>query len=181
MFYYKFDEVVDDVGRYTFVEDNDVDAIEKVYHTLDGKNCIVSTEKEVDISIQPENIKLTKIDEATFKSLRETTLEWPNEWSQVKILRDEEMSKKTTEVSDITIDIDETAMNRIQRGITLANAQFNLLLAQGKTPQEAANVFQTQIEWKTSDNKFHQFTILEAIEALKNGISIQSEVWKKYG
>lgn len=133
-----------------------------------------------DESFLKLNAGLVEIKAEEFEELKKKSATYTLEWEQIKRERAAELAAAAVEVRKILLDADEVAMSRIARGVSVANAQFNLALAAGKSAAEAGKVYETKVQWKGKDNSFYEFTLKELLNALELGIANQQKLWSEY-
>ncbi|WP_294962034.1 hypothetical protein [Sulfurimonas sp.] len=89
------------------------------------------------------------------------------------------ISKSTSEVHTILYDTDEKSMDRMNRIVSLANAEYNYRVSVGETPASAYEVtYKTQtIDWTGADNKSHKVMVESIVQALRAGMINMGEIW----
>jgi hypothetical protein len=99
-----------------------------------------------------------------------------------KAYRADEVGKQTVTVAGLSFDADETAMDRIDRVIDLANWKFNQLTASGVSASDAyAAIYNTQVPWKTADNNLVQITVETLCQVQELAVNSLATIWVKYG
>ena len=94
----------------------------KIYSTAEGKVCSVDgTDDEILEWLDAQVVEMTDIDVATFTLEKSQSEQWMLEWQFMKKQRANELTSATVVVNSIEYDADETAMDRIDRILTLAN------------------------------------------------------------
>ena len=155
----------------------------KIYSTEEGKVCSVdATDDEISVWLDAQVVEMTDIDVATFTLEKSQSEQWMFEWQFMKKQRAQELVSSTVVVNSIEYDADETAMDRVDRILTLANWKFNQAVAGGMAAPEAyAAVYKTTVVWKGNDNKFHESKIETLAAAQESAINNMKTVWEKYG
>lgn len=158
----------------------------KLYTTNDDKNCLVEVKDEsvfyLGLKGQPQELQIVEIPKEEFDTLKLNTREWSGEWEQVKIKRAEDIADSKVEVNKIKLDADEISMDRIDRILTVASCQYIQAIANGKPSTEAyKQIFKdTKIPWKTTENKFHEFSVEELITAQNEALKNMQAKWAQY-
>ena len=155
----------------------------KIYSTEEGKVCSVdATDDEISVWLDAQVVEMTDIDVATFTLEKSQSEQWAVEWNFIKKQRAQELTSATVVVNSIEYDADETAMDRVDRILTLANWKFNQAVAGGMTVAEAyAAVYKATVVWKCEDNEFHDIQIESLAAAQESAINKMKTVWEKYG
>jgi hypothetical protein len=100
----------------------------------------------------------------------------------IKMYRQKELVGSAVVVDSIEYDADETAMDRIDRILTLANWKFNQAIAGGKSAAEAYTaVYNTNVLWKGKDNKFYEIPVETLAATQESAINEMRAAWEKYG
>ena len=160
-------------------------AVDKIrIYTIGGsKVCSVdATDDEISAWLDAQVVEMTDIDVATFTLEKSQSEQWMLEWQFMKKQRAQELTSATVEMNSIEYDADETAMDRVDRILTLANWKFNQAVAGGMAAPEAyAAVYKTTVVWKGNDNEFHNIQIESLAKAQEEAINKMKTVWEKYG
>ena len=155
----------------------------KIYSTEEGKVCSVDgTDDEISVWLDAQVVEMTDIDVATFTLEKSQSEQWMLEWQFMKKQRAQELTSATVVVDSIEYDADETAMDRIDRILTLANWKYNQAVTGGMAAPEAyAAVYKTTVLWKGKDNEFYDIQIESLAKAQESAINKMKTVWEKYG
>ena len=155
----------------------------KIYSTAEGKVCSVDgTDDEILEWLDAQVVEMTDIDVATFTLEKSQSEQWMLEWQFMKKQRAQELTSATVVVNSIEYDADETAMDRVDRILTLANWKFNQAVAGGMAAPEAyAAAYETTVVWKGKDNEFHDIQIKSLAKAQEAALNKMKTVWEKYG
>ena len=155
----------------------------KIYSTEEGKVCSVdATDDEVSAWLDAQVVEMTEVNIAEFLEKKEQSEQWAVEWNFIKKQRGNELTSATVVVDSIEYDADESAMDRIDRILTLANWKFNQAVAGGKSAAEAYTAaYSTTVVWKGKDNKFHEIQIETLATIQESAINEMKTVWEKYG
>ena len=154
----------------------------KIYSTEEGKVCSVdATDDEISVWLDAQVVEMTDIDVATFTLEKSQSEQWMLEWQFMKKQRAQELVGSAVVVDSIEYDADETAMDRIDRILTLANWKFNQAVAGGMAAPEAyAAAYKATVVWKGKDNEFHDIQIETLAAAQESAINKMKTVWEKY-
>jgi len=89
------------------------------------------------------------------------------------------ISKSTAEVHTILYDTDEKSMDRMNRIVSLANAEYNYRVSVGETPASAYEAsYKTQtVDWTGADDKPHKVMVESIVQALRVGMTNMGEIW----
>lgn len=155
----------------------------KVYPSSDVKVCSVDADDALIAEwIEAQVVEMAEITMAEFETIRAESKQWHLEWQFLKKQREGELTRSSVVVNSIEYDADETAMDRIDRILTLANWKYNQAVAAGMSPVEAyAEVYKTTVTWKGRDNAFHDIQIESLALAQQTAINAMKSVWEKYG
>jgi hypothetical protein len=154
----------------------------KVYPSSDVKVCSVDADDALVAEwLDAQVVEMIEITIAEFQTKRAESEQWLLEWQFLKKQRERELTSSSVVVNSIEYDADETAMDRIDRILTLANWKYNQAVAGGMSPVEAyAAVYKTTITWKGRDNEFHDIQIESLAKAQEAAINKMKTVWEKY-
>ncbi len=89
------------------------------------------------------------------------------------------ISQSTAEVHTILYDIDEKSMDRMNRIVSLANAEYNYRVSVGETLASAYEAsYKTQtVDWTGADDKPHKVMVESIVQALRAGMINMGEIW----
>lgn len=154
-----------------------------VYGTSDEKVCSVDVDDtNLALWLSIQEVPMLEISIEMFTQVRAGSEQWHYEWAHQKRQRAKEMEEATAVVDTVGYDADETAMDRIDRVLTLANWKYNQAIASGLSPMDAYSaVYKTIVSWKGKDNAFHD-TDIEGLATLQEAaMASMKVVWEKYG
>lgn len=99
-----------------------------------------------------------------------------------KALRSEDVLNLIVTVNAIDFDADEESQDRMSRVVSVANAQYNKLIASGATPGDAytAIYHDNTVKWVGADNKEHLITIETLAAALDASVRLMGQKWIEY-
>ena len=131
---------------------------------------------------QPSQINLTEIQEDEYLALRNANRVYKMELAQSHLERAAELSSSVVnlETPAVELDANEEAMIRFTYLVTLANAKYNLAVAQGTAPSEAVKIYDTSFNWKGADNTWKQIKISDIANALEKSVMNLQLIWTKY-
>lgn len=154
----------------------------KIYPTAEGKVCSVDgTDEEILEWLDAQVVEMSEIDVDAFRLGKSQSEQWKLEWQFMKKQRACELAIATVVVNSIEYDADETAMDRVDRILTMANWKFNQAVAGGMSAAEAyAAVYKTTVVWKGKDNEFHDIQIESLAKAQEAAINKMKTVWERY-
>jgi len=93
-----------------------------------------------------------------------------------------EMGSATVTVNGVPYDADEDSMDRMNRIVSLANAEFAYRLSVGEAYASAyTNSYKIQqVTWTGADNIVHTVQIESIVEALRQSMINMGNIWGKY-
>jgi hypothetical protein len=180
--YYRFNDLKTDDAVLSLVFHNIDNEKIKVYKTDDEKVCSIDADTaEHDTWLAAQLVDMNEITFDEFFVLRAQSKAWQLEWQFTKELRQKELDDAAVAVNTIEYDANESAMNRVDRILTLAGWKFNQALAAGATAAEAyESVYKITVPWKGRDNEFHDVQIESLAKAQEAAINNMRVVWEKY-
>ena len=171
-------------------ENQDLKVLVKDYFLEDYENrehiCEVKYLTEKNLTAwkkeQSKQINLTEISYQDYKTLRDANRVYKMELSQTKAVRGNELEKSTInmETPNVELNSNEEAMIRYTYLVTLANAKYNLAVASGTAPEEAAKLYETKFRWKTYQNEWQEMSIKDLATALEKSVMNLQVIWTKY-
>lgn len=181
--YYRFNDLKTDDAVLSLVFHNIDNEKIKVYKANDDvKVCCIDAETaDHDTWLAAQIVDMTEIAFDEFFVLRAQSKAWQLEWQFTKELRHKELDTASVAVNTIEYNANESAMDRVDRILTLANWKFNQALAAGDTAAAAyENVYKITVPWKGRDNEFHDVQIESLAKAQEAAINNMRVVWEKY-
>ena len=140
-------------------ENQDLKVLVKDYFLEDYENrehiCEVKYLTEKNLTAwkkeQSKQINLTEITYDEYKALRDENRVYKIQLAQTKAIRGNELENSTINIENPNVELNsnEEAMIRYTYLVTLANAKYNLAVASGTAPEEAAKLYETKFRWKT--------------------------------
>ena len=171
-------------------ENQDVKVLVKDYFLEDYENrehiCEVKYLTEKNLTAwkkeQSKQINLTEITYDEYKALRDENRVYKIQLAQTKAVRGNELENSTInlETPNVELNSNEEAMIRYTYLVTLANAKFNLAVASGTAPEEAAKLYETKFRWKTYQNEWQEMSIKDLATALEKSVMNLQVIWTKY-
>lgn len=171
-------------------ENQDVKVVVKDYFLEDYENrehiCEVKYLTEKNLTAwkkeQSKQINLTEIAYEEYKSLRDVNRVYKLQLEQIKANRGNELENSKINIENPNVDLNsnEEAMIRYTYLVTLANAKYNLAVASGTAPEEAAKVYDTRFRWKTYQNEWQEMSIKDLATALEKSVMNLQVIWTKY-
>ena len=171
-------------------ENQDLKVLVKDYFLEDYENrehiCEVKYLTEKNLTAwkkeQSKQINLTEITYDEYKALRDENRVYKMELAQTKAVRGNELEKSTInmETPNVELNSNEEAMIRYTYLVTLANAKYNLAVASGTPPEEAAKLYETKFRWKTYQNEWQEMSIKDLATALEKSVMNLQVIWTKY-
>lgn len=171
-------------------ENQDVKVVVKDYFLEDYENrehiCEVKYLTEKNLTAwkkeQSRQINLTEIAYEEYKTLRDANRVYKLQLEQIKATRGNELENSKINIENPNVDLNsnEEAMIRYTYLVTLANAKYNLAVASGTTPEEAARIYETRFRWKTYQNEWQEMSIKDLATALEKSIMNLQVIWTKY-
>lgn len=153
------------------------------YDTGSVKVCSVDYADATELNdwLSAQIIPLTEITKDEFVAARSQSKAWQLQWQFIKSIRQKELDSAAVAVNSIEYDADESAMDRVDRILTLAGWKFNKALAAGATAAEAYDgAYKITVPWKGTDNEFHDVQIESLAQAQEEAIHNMRSVWEKY-
>jgi hypothetical protein len=100
-----------------------------------------------------------------------------------KALRSEEIVNQTVIYNGMEFNADETAMDRMDRIVDIANWKYNSAIAQGMTPADAyqAVYIENTVPWKLFNNTLVTVTVDTLCHVQELALNKLGETWVKYG
>lgn len=101
----------------------------------------------------------------------------------LRAVRSEEILNQTVTYNGMEFDADETAMDRMDRIVDIANWKYNSAIAQGMTPADAYQAVYNDntVPWKLSNNTFVTVSIDTLCHVQELALNKLGETWVKYG
>lgn len=171
-------------------ENQDLKVLVKDYFLEDYENrehiCEVKYLTEKNLTAwkkeQSKQINLTEITYDEYKALRDENRVYKIQLAQTKAVRGDELENSTInlETPNVELNSNEEAMIRYTYLVTLANAKYNLAVASGTAPEEAAKVYDTRFRWKTYQNEWQEMSIKDLATALEKSVMNLQVIWTKY-
>lgn len=171
-------------------ENQDLKVLVKDYFLEDYENrehiCEVKYLTEKNLTAwkkeQSRQINLTEIAYEEYKSLRDENRVYKLQLEQTKAIRGNELENSKINIENPNVDLNsnEEAMIRYTYLVTLANAKYNLAVASGTTPEEAAKIYDTRFKWKTYQNEWQEMSIKDLATALEKSVMNLQVIWTKY-
>lgn len=171
-------------------ENQDLKVLVKDYFLEDYENrehiCEVKYLTEKNLTAwkkeQSKQINLTEITYDEYKALRDENRVYKIQLAQTKAIRGNELENSTINIENpnVVLNSNEEAMIRYTYLVTLANAKYNLAVASGTAPEEAAKVYDTRFRWKTYQNEWQEMSIKDLASALEKSIMNLQVIWTKY-
>ena len=131
---------------------------------------------------QSKQINLTEITYDEYKALRDENRVYKIQLAQTKAIRGNELENSTINIENPNVELNsnEEAMIRYTYLVTLANAKYNLAVASGTAPEEAAKLYETKFRWKTYQNEWQEMSIKDLATALEKSVMNLQVIWTKY-
>lgn len=171
-------------------ENQDLKVLVKDYFLEDYENrehiCEVKYLTEKNLTAwkkeQSKQINLTEITYDEYKALRDENRVYKIQLAQTKAIRGQELENSTINIENPNIELNsnEEAMIRYTYLVTLANAKYNLAVASGTAPEEAAKLYETKFRWKTYQNEWQEMSIKDLATALEKSVMNLQVIWTKY-
>lgn len=171
-------------------ENQDLKVLVKDYFLEDYENrehiCEVKYLTEKNLTAwkkeQSKQINLTEITYDEYKALRDENRVYKIQLAQTKAVRGNELENSTInlETPNVELNSNEEAMIRYTYLVTLANAKYNLAVASGTAPEEAAKLYETKFRWKTYQNEWQEMSIKDLATALEKSVMNLQVIWTKY-
>ena len=171
-------------------ENQDLKVLVKDYFLEDYENrehiCEVKYLTEKNLTAwkkeQSKQINLTEITYDEYKALRDENRVYKIQLAQTKAIRGQELENSTINIENpnVKLNSNEEAMIRYTYLVTLANAKYNLAVASGTAPEEAAKLYETKFRWKTYQNEWQEMSIKDLATALEKSIMNLQVIWTKY-
>ena len=171
-------------------ENQDLKVLVKDYFLEDYENrehiCEVKYVTEKNITAwkkeQSKQINLTEITYDEYKALRDENRVYKIQLAQTKAIRGNELENSTINIENPNVELNsnEEAMIRYTYLVTLANAKYNLAVASGTAPEEAAKLYETKFRWKTYQNEWQEMSIKDLATALEKSVMNLQVIWTKY-
>ena len=171
-------------------ENQDLKVLIKDYFLEDYENrehiCEVKYLTEKNLTAwkkeQSRQINLTEIAYEEYKNLRDANRVYKLQLEQIKATRGNELENSKINIENPNVDLNsnEEAMIRYTYLVTLANAKYNLAVASGTSPEEAAKIYDTRFRWKTYQNEWQEMSIKDLATALEKSIMNLQVIWTKY-
>lgn len=171
-------------------ENQDLKVLVKDYFLEDYENrehiCEVKYLTEKNLTAwkkeQSKQINLTEITYDEYKALRDENRVYKIQLAQTKAVRGDELENSTInlETPNVELNSNEEAMIRYTYLVTLANTKYNLAVASGTAPEEAAKVYDTRFRWKTYQNEWQEMSIKDLATALEKSVMNLQVIWTKY-
>ena len=171
-------------------ENQDLKVLVKDYFLEDYENrehiCEVKYLTEKNLTAwkkeQSKQINLTEITYDEYKALRDDNRVYKIQLAQTKAVRGDELENSTInlETPNVELNSNEEAMIRYTYLVTLANAKYNLAVASGTAPVEAAKLYETKFRWKTYQNEWQEMSIKDLATALEKSVMNLQVIWTKY-
>lgn len=171
-------------------ENQDLKVLVKDYFLEDYENrehiCEVKYLTEKNLTAwkkeQSKQINLTEITYDEYKALRDENRVYKIQLAQTKAVRGDELENSTInlETPNVELNSNEEAMIRYTYLVTLANAKYNLAVASGTAPEEAAKLYETKFRWKTYQNEWQEMSIKDLATALEKSVMNLQVIWTKY-
>ena len=171
-------------------ENQDLKVLVKDYFLEDYENrehiCEVKYLTEKNLTAwkkeQSKQINLTEITYDEYKALRDENRVYKIQLAQTKAIRGNELENSTINIENPNVELNsnEEAMIRYTYLVTLANAKYNLAVASGTAPEEAAKLYETKFRWKTYQNEWQEMSIKDLATALEKSVMNLQVIWTKY-
>lgn len=171
-------------------ENQDLKVLVKDYFLEDYENrehiCEVKYLTEKNLTAwkkeQSKQINLTEITYDEYKALRNENRVYKIQLAQTKAIRGNELENSTINIENPNVELNsnEEAMIRYTYLVTLANAKYNLAVASGTAPEEAAKLYETKFRWKTYQNEWQEMSIKDLATALEKSVMNLQVIWTKY-
>ena len=171
-------------------ENQDLKVLVKDYFLEDYENrehiCEVKYLTEKNLTAwkkeQSKQINLTEITYDEYKALRDENRVYKIQLAQTKAIRGNELENSKINIENPNVDLNsnEEAMIRYTYLVTLANAKYNLAVASGTAPEEAARIYETRFRWKTYQNEWQEMSIKDLATALEKSVMNLQVIWTKY-
>ena len=171
-------------------ENQDLKVLVKDYFLEDYENrehiCEVKYLTEKNLTAwkkeQSKQINLTEITYDEYKALRDENRVYKIQLAQTKAIRGQELENSTINIENPNVELNsnEEAMIRYTYLVTLANAKYNLAVASGTAPEEAAKIYETKFRWKTYQNEWQEMSIKDLATALEKSVMNLQVIWTKY-
>ena len=171
-------------------ENQDLKVLVKDYFLEDYENrehiCEVKYLTEKNLTAwkkeQSKQINLTEITYDEYKALRDENRVYKIQLAQTKAIRGQELENSTINIENPNIELNsnEEAMIRYTYLVTLANAKYNLAVASGTAPEEAAKLYETKFRWKTYQNEWQEMSIKDLATALEKSVMNLQVIGTKY-
>ena len=171
-------------------ENQDLKVLVKDYSLEDYENrehiCEVKYLTEKNLTAwkkeQSKQINLTEITYDEYKALRDENRVYKIQLAQTKAIRGNELENSTINIENPNVELNsnEEAMIRYTYLVTLANAKYNLAVASGTAPEEAAKLYETKFRWKTYQNEWQEMSIKDLATALEKSVMNLQVIWTKY-
>ena len=171
-------------------ENQDLKVLVKDYFLEDYENrehiCEVKYLTEKNLTAwkkeQSKQINLTEITYDEYKALRDENRVYKIQLAQTKAIRGQELENSTINIENPNVELNsnEEAMIRYTYLVTLANAKYNLAVASGTAPEEAAKLYETKFRWKTYQNEWQEMSIKDLATALEKSVMNLQVIWAKY-
>ena len=171
-------------------ENQDLKVLVKDYFLEDYENrehiCEVKYLTEKNLTAwkkeQSKQINLTEITYDEYKALRDENRVYKIQLAQTKAIRGQELENSTINIENpnVKLNSNEEAMIRYTYLVTLANAKYNLAIASGTAPEEAAKLYETKFRWKTYQNEWQEMSIKDLATALEKSVMNLQVIWTKY-
>ena len=171
-------------------ENQDLKVLVKDYFLEDYENrehiCEVKYLTEKNLTAwkkeQSKQINLTEITYDEYKALRDENRVYKIQLAQTKAIRGQELENSTINIENPNVELNsnEEAMIRYTYLVTLANAKYNLAIASGTAPEEAAKLYETKFRWKTYQNEWQEMSIKDLATALEKSVMNLQVIWTKY-
>ena len=171
-------------------ENQDLKVLVKDYFLEDYENrehiCEVKYLTEKNLTAwkkeQSKQINLTEITYDEYKALRDENRVYKIQLAQTKAIRGQELENSTINIENPNVELNsnEEAMIRYTYLVTLANAKYNLAVASGTAPEEAAKLYETKFRWKTYQNEWQEMSIKDLATALEKSVMNLQVIWTKY-
>lgn len=184
MYYYKLRELKEQSGKVITYRLDELD--NECIREYRGENgeialSLETTEEKANAWAKAQVLEVTPLSEAEFKEFVQGTEQGKAMWQLAKEQREEALTSQIANLRGIRFNIDEVAMDRFNRLISIANAKYNQAVLSGVSTQEASAIYETKIQWKSADNEFVEISIQDMCELLENGMRQMQVLWERVG
>lgn len=184
MRYYKLRELKEQSGKVITYHLGELD--NECISEYRGENgeialSLETTEEKANAWAEAQELELTPLSEAEFKEFVQGTEQGKAMWQLAKEQREEALENQIASLRGMRFNIDEVAMDRFNRLISIANAKYNQAVLSGASAQEASAIYETKIQWKNAENGFVEISINDMCELLENGMRQMQVLWERVG